>query len=78
MTRTDITRLREKASTDRAELDGCSTRRMSATSASSADDGHPVVVPTAVARDGDRVLLHGSTGSPWLRRLAAGVPTCLR
>ena len=29
-----------------------------------------MVLPTAVVRDGDRVLLHGSTGSPWLRRLA--------
>ena len=42
-----------------------------------ADDGHPVVLPTAVVRDGDRVLAHGSTGSRWLRRLAAGAPACL-
>lgn len=27
--------------------------------------------------DGDRVLAHGSTGSRWLRQLAAGAPTCL-
>jgi nitroimidazol reductase NimA-like FMN-containing flavoprotein (pyridoxamine 5'-phosphate oxidase superfamily) len=28
-------------------------------------------------RDGDRVLAHGSTGSRWLRHLAAGAPACL-
>lgn len=37
-------------------------------------DGHPVVVPTAVARDGDTLLVHGSTGSRWMRLLAAGAP----
>ncbi|MBB5787811.1 pyridoxamine 5'-phosphate oxidase family protein [Jiangella mangrovi] len=35
-------------------------------------DGHPVAFPTAVARDGDRLLVHGSTGSSWLRTLATG------
>ncbi|RIQ10863.1 pyridoxamine 5'-phosphate oxidase family protein [Jiangella rhizosphaerae] len=37
-------------------------------------DGHPVAFPTAVARDGDRLLVHGSTGSSWLRTLSAGAP----
>ena len=37
----------------------------------------PVVIPSAIARDGDRVLVHGSTGSRWLRALAGGAPTCL-
>jgi nitroimidazol reductase NimA-like FMN-containing flavoprotein (pyridoxamine 5'-phosphate oxidase superfamily) len=41
------------------------------------DAGRPVVIPTAIVRDGDRVLAHGSTGSRWLRALAAGAPTCL-
>jgi nitroimidazol reductase NimA-like FMN-containing flavoprotein (pyridoxamine 5'-phosphate oxidase superfamily) len=36
-----------------------------------------VLFPTAVIRDGDRVLAHGSTGSRWMRRLASGVPTAL-
>ena len=35
------------------------------------------MIPTAIVRDGDRVLAHGSTGSRWMRRLAAGAPTCL-
>ena len=35
------------------------------------------MIPTAIVRDGDRVLAHGSTGSRWMRALAAGAPTCL-
>jgi nitroimidazol reductase NimA-like FMN-containing flavoprotein (pyridoxamine 5'-phosphate oxidase superfamily) len=41
------------------------------------DDGQPFVVPVALARDGDRVLFHGSTASRLFRALAAGEPTCL-
>lgn len=37
-------------------------------------DGVPVVLPVAHARDGDRLLLHGSTGAGLLRRAAAGAP----
>lgn len=32
------------------------------------DDGHPVVIPTLHARDGDSLYLHGSAASPTLRR----------
>lgn len=75
--RTEITRLREKASTDRAALDALLDTTRVGHFALVREDGHPVVVPTAIVRDGDRVLAHGSTGSPWLRRLADGAPTCL-
>jgi nitroimidazol reductase NimA-like FMN-containing flavoprotein (pyridoxamine 5'-phosphate oxidase superfamily) len=37
-------------------------------------DGLPRVMPIAYVRDGDELLLHGSTGSPWLRLLGTGVP----
>lgn len=37
-------------------------------------DGVPLVVPMLFARDGDRVLLHGSTGAGALREVAAGAP----
>ncbi|WP_298890071.1 pyridoxamine 5'-phosphate oxidase family protein [uncultured Serinicoccus sp.] len=40
-------------------------------------DGEPWSVPLLVARDGDRVLLHGSTGAGALRHVAAGVPVTL-
>ncbi|MBU4215538.1 MAG: pyridoxamine 5'-phosphate oxidase family protein [Actinobacteria bacterium] len=37
----------------------------------------PFVVPTLHARDGDQLLLHGSTGSRWMRALADGAPVCV-
>ena len=40
-------------------------------------DGEPIVFPTLLARDGDRVLIHGSTGSAWMRALRSGVPACV-
>jgi len=75
--RTTITRLREKASTERAELDKLLDATRVGHFAVVAPDGHPVVIPTAIVRDGDRVLAHGSTGSKWMRALADGAPTCL-
>ncbi|MEH0819063.1 MULTISPECIES: pyridoxamine 5'-phosphate oxidase family protein [unclassified Micromonospora] len=42
-----------------------------------ADGRQPYALPVAYARDGDRVLLHGSTGSRLFRHLAAGAPACL-
>lgn len=38
------------------------------------DDGQPWSVPMLVARDGDRLLVHGSTGAGALRHVAAGRP----
>ncbi|MDZ5442086.1 pyridoxamine 5'-phosphate oxidase family protein [Micromonospora sp. 4G57] len=41
------------------------------------DGDQPYALPVAYARDGDRVLVHGSTGSRLFRHLAAGAPACL-
>ena len=41
------------------------------------DEGAPVVLPTAVVRWDDRLLIHGSTGSRWMRAVARGVPVCV-
>lgn len=41
------------------------------------EDGQPFVLPTAIARDGETVLLHGSSGSRWLRLIAQGIPVSL-
>ncbi|MGP4054468.1 pyridoxamine 5'-phosphate oxidase family protein [Mycobacterium sp. 4D054] len=35
-------------------------------------DGHPVAFPTGFARVEDSVVIHGSTGSPWMRAVADG------
>ena len=40
-------------------------------------DGQPRVMPIAIVADGSSILLHGSTGSYWLRALAAGIPVAL-
>ena len=40
-------------------------------------DGQPYVLPVAFARDGDDLLIHGSTGSRLFRALAAGASTCV-
>ena len=40
-------------------------------------DGQPFVVPMACARDGDHLLLHGSTGSRLMRTLAEGGLVCV-
>jgi hypothetical protein len=75
---TEITRLREKARNDRAALDALlDSTHLGHFGLVDADSGMPVVIPTAVVRDGDRILAHGSTGSRWMRALAAGGPTCL-
>jgi nitroimidazol reductase NimA-like FMN-containing flavoprotein (pyridoxamine 5'-phosphate oxidase superfamily) len=70
-------RLPELASTDRAALDALLDEALVGHFALVAEDGTPAVIPTAVIRDGDRVLCHGSTGSRWMRRLASGEPTAL-
>ncbi len=41
------------------------------------EDGLPRVLPIAIVTDGAHILLHGSTGSHWLRLLATGVPVAL-
>ena len=39
-------------------------------------NGQPYVVPVGYARDGERVLFHGSTASRLFLALAQGAPTC--
>lgn len=42
-----------------------------------ADSGSPIVIPTAYARTGDLVYLHGAVGNAALRALATGAPACV-
>jgi uncharacterized protein len=74
---TTLTRLRDRAVTDRAELDRLLDDVFLAHVGLGDDQGGVVVIPTAVVRDGDRILVHGSTGSGWMRRAAAGGLVCL-
>ena len=66
-----ISRLSELQSTSRSQLDELLDSTPLATVAL-VRDGHPVVFPTGFARVGDELVIHGSTGSPWMRALAAG------
>lgn len=41
------------------------------------DNGLPFVIPMGVARDNERILLHGSTGSRMMRQIAQGIDLCV-
>jgi len=41
------------------------------------DNGLPFVIPMGVARDNDRILIHGSTGSRMMRQIAQGIDLCV-
>jgi len=69
-------RMADQTTTDRAVLDALLDELLVAHVGLSLDEG-PLVIPTGFARDGDRLLFHGSTGSRWMRALAAGVPVCV-
>ncbi len=75
--RTTVRRIPEKTVNDRATgyaiLDAGFVAHVSVVD----DSGQPYVVPVGYARDGDRVLFHGSTGSRLFRGLAEGQPMCL-
>jgi nitroimidazol reductase NimA-like FMN-containing flavoprotein (pyridoxamine 5'-phosphate oxidase superfamily) len=73
---TRVTRISEKQDTSRPRLDELLDSTPLATVAL-VRDGHPVIFPTGFARIGDDVVIHGSTGSPWMRALAAGAPAAV-
>jgi len=73
---TQIRRLPERQVHDRAALDALLDAALVAQVAV-VDEGRPYVVPLAFARDGDRLLVHGSTASRAFRVLAQGVRTCV-
>lgn len=73
---TKISRLSELQQTSRAALDALLDSTPLATVAL-VRDGHPVVFPIGFGRIGDDLVIHGSTGSPWLRALATGAPAAV-
>jgi uncharacterized protein len=74
--RTQVRRLPDKQSDDREALNALLDAALVAHVAV-VDDGQPYVVPVAFARDGDRLVIHGSTASRLFRALARGAATCL-
>ena len=75
--RTRIRRLPEKGVEDVAILHAVLDAARVAHVGFTDEAGRPVVIPTGAARDRDRLLLHGSTGSRMYRRLAGGVEVCV-
>lgn len=71
--RTRVTRLPYRQVTQRHVLDEVLDAGLVAHVALCVD-GEPVVLPLGYARDGDRLLIHGSTGGGLLRAAAAGAP----
>ncbi|MFT4082065.1 MAG: pyridoxamine 5'-phosphate oxidase family protein [Nocardioides sp.] len=74
---TEPIRMPELMSHDRADLDRFLDGVVLAHVAFVDDAGAPAVVPTAVARWGDRLVAHGSTGSRWMRQVARGGPVAV-
>jgi nitroimidazol reductase NimA-like FMN-containing flavoprotein (pyridoxamine 5'-phosphate oxidase superfamily) len=73
---TKVSRLPEKQTTSRGGLDELLDGTPLATVAL-VREGHPVIFPTGFARVRDEFVIHGSTGSPWMRALAAGAPAAV-
>jgi uncharacterized protein len=71
-----LQRFPEQGVTDRAALDALLDSQWVGV-LSCVVDGLPLAVPMLYARDGDRLLLHGSTGAGALRRVASGAPAVL-
>src|SRR5271155_349128 len=74
--RTRIRRLPEKAVSDLAVLYAVLDAGLVA-HVGIAVDGQPFVMPCGYARDGDNLLLHGSTGSRLFRALGSGHSACV-
>lgn len=73
--RTTIKRIPERAVTDLQGLYDVLDAGLMAHVAI-VQDGQPFVLPVAYARDGDRVVFHGSSASRLFKTVAEGVPVC--
>lgn len=70
---TRLTRMRERQVFDRAALDEILDEALIAHVGLTREHG-PILLPMLFARDGDDVLIHGSTGGGLFREAASGVP----
>jgi len=68
----DLTREKDRRVDERAVLDELLDEVLVGTLATVTTDSRPWAVPMLFARDGDRILLHGSTGAGALRQVADG------
>lgn len=73
---TEVRRAADRGHYDRATIDAILDEGLVA-HVGLVEDGHPIVIPVAYARDGDTVLIHGSPASRMLRTFKKGAPACL-
>jgi nitroimidazol reductase NimA-like FMN-containing flavoprotein (pyridoxamine 5'-phosphate oxidase superfamily) len=74
--RSTVRRLPDRARYDRASVDAILDEGL-VCHVGFVDDGRAYVIPSAYARQGDRLVLHGSAASRMLKVLAAGTPACV-
>lgn len=72
----EVRRHSERGSYDRSVIDAILDEALFCTVAF-VDADLPVAIPTIHARDGDRILIHGSVGSRMMRTLASGATCCV-
>ena len=70
----DLTRKKDRRARERSALDALLDEQLVGTLSTITEDGEPWAVPMLYARDGDRILLHGSTGAGALRHVGRGAP----
>jgi nitroimidazol reductase NimA-like FMN-containing flavoprotein (pyridoxamine 5'-phosphate oxidase superfamily) len=74
--RTRVKRLPARAAYERAAIDAILDEGLVCHVGFTLDD-QPFVIPTAYARVGDALFVHGSAASRMLRGLASGLPACV-
>lgn len=74
---TQVRRLPQRGAYDRATADAILDEGIVCHVGIVEPDGRPFVMPTGYVRDGDRLLMHGSTASRLMRYLAQGKPACI-
>jgi nitroimidazol reductase NimA-like FMN-containing flavoprotein (pyridoxamine 5'-phosphate oxidase superfamily) len=74
--RTTVRRLPDRARYDRATVDAILDEGL-VCHVGFVDQGQPFVIPSAYARMGDRLILHGSAASRMVKVLADGAPACV-
>lgn len=75
--RTRVRRAAERGAYDRETVLAILDEGLVAHVGFTGEDGQPYVIPMSYARDGDRLLLHGSVISRLMQRTAEGVPVCV-
>jgi hypothetical protein len=74
--RTTVRRLPDRARYDRASIEAILDEGLVA-HVGFVDDGQPFVIPSAYARVGDRLVVHGSAASRMMKALCAREPACV-